>query len=293
MIPVPCLSECMHRVEGIWPWCKPVWFSPQSCRMEQKPRLSDTLLGQPCVRVAFHCPALSEDALGPCQPWRHSSGCAAACSGDALPAPGGVAASCSVPLGLSATWWCCSLVQLREPLTCAELCARHGSRHHPAWTQALLEVSASSLPFSSSFQADRWQTLEVVLCCWGLVPGSQCSTPWVEAAVPALICTARFHPEGEGGMQTGRRGCCSFKASKGLQPFRINCSQNPCHNSLYGAAFFLRVAMTTAALHHSSALVLGCIASPSAYSKMFRGASGNHWLRCSAPLFTYPFSNLL
>lgn len=83
-----------------------------------------------------------------------------------------------------------------------------------------------------------------------------------------------------------RRGCCSFKPSKGSQPFSINCSHNPCHNSLYGAAFFLLVAMTTAALHHSSALVLGCIASPSAYSEMFRGASVNHSPWYTAPLRT-------
>lgn len=132
--------------------------------------------------------------------------------------------------------------------------------------------------------------------CWFVVsrydvPNANVS--WIEAIVGVMVCADCSGLNNETCIQPRRRGCCSFKASKGLQPFSINCSQNPCHNSLYGAAFFLLVAMTTAALHHSSALVLGCIASPSPYSEMFRRASVNHSLRYTAPLFTYSFGSWL
>lgn len=77
-------------------------------------------------------------------------------------------------------------------------------------------------------------------CCFVVlrydVPNANVS--WIEAIVGAMVCADCSGLNNETCIQPRRRGCCSFKASEGLQPFSINCSQNPCHNSLYGAAFF-------------------------------------------------------
>lgn len=143
--------------------------------------------------------------------------------------------------------WCCRLV------------------HRGA--QAFLRGSISSVPFSSLFlQAFCLQ--------------STAKPPRPAAIFARLPVCISFQPNNAGCKAT-RRGRCSFKASQGRQPLGINCSQNPCHSSLYGAAFFLSVAIPTAALHHSSAPVLGCIAAP----RLTPGASLAP--RCCAILYLF------
>lgn len=81
----------------------------------------------------------------------------------------------AVPLRQSATWWCCSLVHLRlapiktELLTCTELHDIGGSHWYPCFSQTLVWIIVSSLPFSLLNNFSYWRTLQnhVVLLCFG------------------------------------------------------------------------------------------------------------------------------
>lgn len=85
----------------------------------------------------------------------------------------------ALPLRQSATWWCCSLVHLRlapiktELLTCTELHDFCGSHWYPCFSQMLVWIIVSSLPFSLIISVIG-KRCKIMLFCCVLVQCSQC-----------------------------------------------------------------------------------------------------------------------
>lgn len=121
----------------------------------------------------------------------------------------------------------------------------------------------------------------------GILLGNHCKTTLLLCSLcKAPHARISFQPN-NAGCKTTRRGRCGFKASQGRQPLGINCSQNPCHSSLYGAAFFfspLPYQPQHCTIHRLQSW---------AASLPLISLREHRWIVGAVPSFTSSYSNLL